>query len=311
MSQKKKKRTRSRRRKVTAPRTLPARFAVGDAVRVKKGVPDPDYPDLSLGGWAGTVSEIAWAGGAPLYLVFWNQHTLEQLPPAYHQRCDEDGFEADNTWLGEEDLEPDWGEPVEIESLNFEAGSHGDHVLDYVAAEGELEFPTSGVAAVLTRSLACLVGALYGGILGALIGSVTGAGIGAGVGGGLLMFVNFMGRDRPGVPVFELLSGLAIGALAGALLVAMGTVYMGTGIGAGAGALLALGLFRPSRRRRGAAACAAIGACLGALVGVICREPAQAGHGAMWGAVAGAAAVGGRMLFGLVRTWWVGRRSAR
>ena len=34
------------------------RFKVGDRVRVRRGVADVEYPDLPLGGWAGTVAEI-------------------------------------------------------------------------------------------------------------------------------------------------------------------------------------------------------------------------------------------------------------
>ena len=34
------------------------RFQVGDKVRVKYGVIDPDFPDIPLGGWSGTVTEI-------------------------------------------------------------------------------------------------------------------------------------------------------------------------------------------------------------------------------------------------------------
>jgi hypothetical protein len=34
------------------------RFTVGDKVRVRSGVSDPDFPDMPLGGWTGTVTEI-------------------------------------------------------------------------------------------------------------------------------------------------------------------------------------------------------------------------------------------------------------
>ena len=37
------------------------RFQVGDKVRVKLGVIDPDFPDIPLGGWSGTVTEIEQA----------------------------------------------------------------------------------------------------------------------------------------------------------------------------------------------------------------------------------------------------------
>ena len=34
-----------------------SRFSVGDAVRVRAGVIDPDFPDIPLDGWAGVIAE--------------------------------------------------------------------------------------------------------------------------------------------------------------------------------------------------------------------------------------------------------------
>jgi hypothetical protein len=36
----------------------PPKFSAGDAVRVKLGIADSDFPDVPFGGWAGTVAEI-------------------------------------------------------------------------------------------------------------------------------------------------------------------------------------------------------------------------------------------------------------
>jgi len=36
----------------------PAKFAVGDSVRVRIGVTDPDFPDIPLGGRVGKIAEI-------------------------------------------------------------------------------------------------------------------------------------------------------------------------------------------------------------------------------------------------------------
>ena len=35
-----------------------AKFKPGDKVRVMQGVMDTDYPDMPLGGWAGTIAEV-------------------------------------------------------------------------------------------------------------------------------------------------------------------------------------------------------------------------------------------------------------
>ena len=42
---------------MTTDRTI-IRFNVGDRVRVRSGTPDPDYDDLTIGGWAGTIAEV-------------------------------------------------------------------------------------------------------------------------------------------------------------------------------------------------------------------------------------------------------------
>jgi hypothetical protein len=97
------------------PAGAPERFSVGSAVRVKRGVTDPDFPDIPLGGWAGTVQEVDPEAEPPLYLVAWNRRTLGAMHPVYRTRCDRDGLDSDSMWLGGGDLEPDTGEPVAFE----------------------------------------------------------------------------------------------------------------------------------------------------------------------------------------------------
>jgi hypothetical protein len=97
------------------PARVPERFSVGSAVRVKKGVTDPDFPDIPLGGWAGTVQEADPEAEPPLYLVAWNRRTLGAMHSVYRTRCERDGLDSDSMWLGGGDLEPDTGEPVAFE----------------------------------------------------------------------------------------------------------------------------------------------------------------------------------------------------
>jgi len=95
--------------------TFPARFAVGDRVRVKPGTADPNFKDIPLGGWAGTISELDRRSNPPTYLIEWNQHTLDQIHPIFRTRCERDGLDVESAWLGEADLEADGGEPAAIE----------------------------------------------------------------------------------------------------------------------------------------------------------------------------------------------------
>jgi len=84
-------------------------------VRVKYGVRDPDFPDIPLGGWAGTIKEVHQAQGETTLLVAWDRATLRGMHPIYKKRCERDGLELESMWLGDEDLEPDEGTPVAIE----------------------------------------------------------------------------------------------------------------------------------------------------------------------------------------------------
>src|SRR5437879_127541 len=89
------------------------KFKIDDAVRVQRGVVDPDFDDVAIGGWAGVIAEQHCE--PPMYLVRWNQHTHDHIHPLYRRRCEREGFDNEEMWLAENDLEPDIGEPAEIE----------------------------------------------------------------------------------------------------------------------------------------------------------------------------------------------------
>ena len=92
----------------------PARFTLGNAVRVRSGVTDPDFADIPLGGWAGKIIETE-EGNSPLCLIRWSQETLKNMHPVYRKRCERDGLDVEEMWLGEDDLEPDAGGPVIVQ----------------------------------------------------------------------------------------------------------------------------------------------------------------------------------------------------
>ena len=92
----------------------PPKFGVADKVRVKHGVKDVDYPDMPLGGWAGSVFQIE--KHAPrMHLIRWSEETLASIHPVFKQRCERDGTDVEEYWLEEGDLEPDSGGPLDIE----------------------------------------------------------------------------------------------------------------------------------------------------------------------------------------------------
>ena len=87
-------------------------FKVGDKVRVKHGVEDVDYPDMPLGGWAGTIDEVC---GADAFSVRWTEETMESIHPVFKQRCEIDGLDPEEYVLAGDDLESDPGGPLKIE----------------------------------------------------------------------------------------------------------------------------------------------------------------------------------------------------
>jgi calcium binding protein len=91
------------------------RFQPGDRVRVKYGVADPDFPDIPLGGWAGTIEMTEQVDDQITYEIEWDRRTLDGMHPVYKNRCERDGLDLETMWLGEEDLEADDGTPVPIE----------------------------------------------------------------------------------------------------------------------------------------------------------------------------------------------------
>ncbi len=90
------------------------KWKVGLQIRVRTGVQDPDYPDLTIGGWTGTISEFE-KGNTKAILVRWSDQTLEGQSKIYRARCERDGFDSNEMWLLEDDLEPDQGGPPTIE----------------------------------------------------------------------------------------------------------------------------------------------------------------------------------------------------
>jgi hypothetical protein len=92
-----------------------ARFEIGDKVRAKYGVSVPDFEDIPLGGWAGTIQNIEQSEFRIDYEVEWDRRTIDAMHPVYKKRCERDDLDVKTMWLAEEDIEADDGIPVPIE----------------------------------------------------------------------------------------------------------------------------------------------------------------------------------------------------
>ncbi|MBF0337997.1 MAG: hypothetical protein HQL05_09195 [Nitrospirae bacterium] len=84
---------------------------VGDSVKVRKGVVDPDFADSPIEGWCGRVIAFAdeTAGEVdennPLVDVQWDSFTLRAMTDDYIDRCEEEGLDCLSMYLRISDIE--------------------------------------------------------------------------------------------------------------------------------------------------------------------------------------------------------------
>ena len=90
------------------------KFPVGSIVRVRRSRTDVDCPDTPFGGWVGRVIEVQ-EDVCTTCLVRWNQETLAAISPFFGHRCKAGGMGFRETWLDEDDMEHDDGNPMPVE----------------------------------------------------------------------------------------------------------------------------------------------------------------------------------------------------
>ncbi len=78
---------------------------IGDHVRVRKGVRDPDFPGHRLDGYTGWVINIEdWEDGYGV-LIAWDTRTLKRIPKRVWQKAERQGLHVDRIWLHMEEVE--------------------------------------------------------------------------------------------------------------------------------------------------------------------------------------------------------------
>ncbi len=80
-----------------------ANFEMGDSVKVKSGIMDPDVEDLCIEGWQGRVAEIT--DGGTTILIRWDSVTLENMPREYIDLGEEEGLDYTGMYLEPQDVE--------------------------------------------------------------------------------------------------------------------------------------------------------------------------------------------------------------
>ncbi|MCX6029886.1 MAG: hypothetical protein NT169_11380 [Chloroflexi bacterium] len=116
-------------------------YRIGDSVRVKPGVRDPDNPDFDIGGWQGRVTDLSHANEPqePTIGLTWDSLTLKVMPKQSIERCAREGLNWAECYLYLEELEParprDAQKDVDRVREEIEArvswlgiGPEGDHI---------------------------------------------------------------------------------------------------------------------------------------------------------------------------------------
>jgi hypothetical protein len=97
MARRKQRRTQRSRSQSTAARR---RLTLGDIVRVKDGVMDPDYDGYCIGGWSGEIIAFETWEQTPMALIAWDASTQrDRIAPEVRRRAASQGLSAAQMWL--------------------------------------------------------------------------------------------------------------------------------------------------------------------------------------------------------------------
>lgn len=81
-------------------------FKIGDVVKVKQGVLDPDTEAFRIGGWQGRIIQIRpHEDETSIIDIEWDSITLRNMPTESIERCEEEGLDWTHMGLSPEELE--------------------------------------------------------------------------------------------------------------------------------------------------------------------------------------------------------------
>ena len=66
----------------------------------------PEFPDVDISGWTGSVAESQGRGADVKYIVEWDAATLVRMPESYRQHCESHGLYAGMACLPGQEVAP-------------------------------------------------------------------------------------------------------------------------------------------------------------------------------------------------------------
>lgn len=93
------KRRKTKKSRAQSPGVRP-QLTLGDVVRVKDGVMDPDYDGYCIGGWSGEIIALDTWEQTPMALIAWDASTQwDRIDPEVRRRAASQGLSAAQMWL--------------------------------------------------------------------------------------------------------------------------------------------------------------------------------------------------------------------
>jgi hypothetical protein len=77
----------------------------GSRIRVKPGVQSPEFPEISLAGWTGVVTELTGKAPDQKVIIEWDSQTLAAMPAEYISKCESGQLYHVMASLNESDVE--------------------------------------------------------------------------------------------------------------------------------------------------------------------------------------------------------------
>jgi hypothetical protein len=81
-----------------------SKLGAGARIRVNDGVSMPEFADIDISGWTGSVAESQGRGPDVKYIVEWDAATLSRMPESYRRHCDAHGLYAGMACLPGQDV---------------------------------------------------------------------------------------------------------------------------------------------------------------------------------------------------------------
>ncbi len=118
-------------------------FKIGNSVKVKPGVKDPDL-EADISGWQGRISAVQDDG---IVCIDWDSITLKEMPASVIKKCEQEGWGWDQIYLEVSEIELTKARDTEKDVKNIIYKIQGENAWIHLGEEGErIQSVLAGIA---------------------------------------------------------------------------------------------------------------------------------------------------------------------